>query len=199
MRTDDVVFGEFYESYMREGKPCVAVRVVRPRGYPQVELSDPDGQLVRVEARYLTPWQEFLTDQSLESAKCSDMAALVMRLTDGIGLAGAEKHYGSVYSLRLDEDAAAALFARLSRAPLDASCTPSLASDPDALTSARLKLSRRVRSALGAGKATAWDIDTLDGTGFHCQVHITFDELQGAVDFLDPTGADSSSLADIFS
>lgn len=197
MRSGDVVFGELYESYVREGEPCVALRLVRDQGYPRVELSDSQGKLFRVEARYLTPWQEFLTDQSLESAQCSEMVALFSRLTGGVGRVGVERHYGSVYNLRLDELAASALFARLALAPLDKSCRPSLVSDPDALTAARLKLSRRVRFALRSGKATAWEIEALDGTGFDCQIHITFDELKGAVDFLDPQGADSSSLAEL--
>lgn len=197
MRSADVVIGGIYACYSIPDEPCVAMGLTRDRfDRLRLEMRNPAGEIMLVDARYVKPWDEFLLECELEQGELSDMVSLAERLTGGVGRVEAEEAYSSVYHLRFDEQSAEALLISLGSKPLADRCRPSLAETHGELRESRLSLARRIRRALGTGCASAWGMQRLDQSGFDCQVEISHDQLLEAVERLDPKGS-ASSLASL--
>lgn len=179
MRIKDVELGEHYALYSEEPK-LVAVGWGHMCGQRTVELKDTDGNRYQSDARYLTPWAEFLTQQQEAEQDRQGILEDAQRLTGGKGQVEAENYYGDTHHLRLDEEAAKALLkAAGCKEPAERDL-PSKAESHEEVMAAKLRLSRRIRRALAAGTASRYGLDAAEG--FACQIEITPIHMMEAAD-----------------
>lgn len=182
MRIDDVRLGSKY-SHHSLPEPLTAIGWGRNGyGVPTVELHDQAGNYIEAEARYLTPWDQFLSEQQALEEEAREMERLAERLTGGEGRSQAEHYYKKTFHLRFDEHSAQALLVRMGFKGLSSECRPSGAQSERERRDCRLRLARRVRRALKVGTASTFELDLLDDPGLDCQLEVTSMELGQAVE-----------------
>lgn len=203
MLLKDVKAGELYtltEPYCDHGERYEAILVEHlGSSRPEVVLKDKRGREETISSgRGLMPWREFQVLSRVREGERREIRRITKRLTRGRGEVHVVPCNGKTHWLQLDALAAESLITSLGGRPLPDDCLPSLADPKDypEVEARSLRMARKVRRALGAGRVSDWCIGGVKHTDYHCQLEITLPE---AYEIEERLLGKQSALSDLLS